>query len=518
MSCKTFHAHEHQNHSQLPRLQQTRSSPLVVAKEKVSITVFGASGDLAVKKLFPALFRLRVEGLIPSDASIFGYARSKLPREKFESKLTAKIPSGASNEAVASFVAQCSYVSGAYDKIEDFTNLRLALEETERGSASQLRIYYLSLPESTFETVCRGIRNVLLPAAGESGVRIVLEKPFGKDTASYLQLSRQLSPLFPETNYYRIDHYLAKEMIQTIVPLRFSNPMLESTWNSSNICSVEISFKEKIGTEGRGGYFDGYGIIRDVVQNHLLQVLALIAMEPPATVDASAIRCSKATVLREVAPARFEECLVGQYGRSLDGKEQGYLEDPTVPAGSKMATYARFVLHVNTPRWKGVPFIITAGKALDEQKVEVRMKYRGGTHATSEKRAALYPGSAGEELVIRVQPDEAVLLNLNTKLPGLSQQPDDRSLVRTAISLDYKVKYPDVRLPDAYEQLLLDVFRGDQQRFVGDDELETSWNIVSPLLHAIERADAAPPMIYPFGSSGPPSSLHFPLSSGQSKL
>jgi len=255
---------------------------------------------------------------------------------------------------------------------------------------------------------------------------------------------------------------------------------------------VQITFKEDIGTEGRGGYFDEFGIIRDVMQNHLLQIFALLAMEPPVTLSAEDVRDEKVKLLRSVSVIRPDEVVVGQYDRSPDKKEPAYLEDPTVPKGSVTPTFATALLHINNARWKDVPFILKCGKALNERKAEIRLQfYKSPTN--------LFPTAAPNELVLRVQPDEAVYLKMSAKQPGLS---DD--IQQLELDLTYKERL-NVLMPDAYERLIFDVIRGDHNLFVRNDELEAAWKIFTPLLHHLEK-EKVKPVIYAFGSRGPPQS------------
>jgi len=321
--------------------------------------------------------------------------------------------------------------------------------------------------------------------------RVIVEKPFGRDSESFTVLSEQLSSLFEEEQIYRIDHYLGKEMVQNLMVLRFANLVFEPVWNRNYISSVVITFKEDIGTEGRGGYFDEFGILRDVMQNHLLQIFALTAMETPVSLSAEDIRDEKVKVLRSTKAIVKEDVVVGQFGPDASGKNKGYLDDPTVPKGSVCPTFATAVLHIENSRWKGVPFVLKCGKGLNERKTEIRIQFQPNTNA-------MYPDAPRNELVLRVQPNEAVYMKFNSKEPGLSE-----SIHQTELDLTYKQRF-DARLPDAYERLIYDVLRGDHNLFVRDDELEAAWKIFTPILHELEKSKVAPE-IYPFGTRGPPS-------------
>lgn len=324
--------------------------------------------------------------------------------------------------------------------------------------------------------------------------RIIIEKPFGKDADSSKELSDHLSKLFREEQLYRIDHYLGKEMVQNLMTIRFGNKIFNPTWNRENIASVLITFKEPFGTEGRGGYFDEFGIIRDVMQNHLLQILSLVAMEKPVSIHPDDIRNEKVKVLKSISELTLDDVVLGQYIGNPDGEGEAklsYLDDPTVPAGSTTATYALAVLKINNERWDGVPFILRCGKALNERKAEVRIQYKdvpGDIFGGKPKR---------NELVIRVQPGEALYVKMMTKTPGITFDMEE-----TELDLTYGSRYKEVKLPDAYERLILDVFCGSQMHFVRSDELSEAWRIFTPLLHDIEEKKPAP-IPYVYGSRGP---------------
>lgn len=293
---------------------------------------------------------------------------------------------------------------------------------------------------------------------------------------------------------YRIDHYLGKEMVQNLMTIRFGNKIFNPTWNRENIASVLITFKEPFGTQGRGGYFDEFGIIRDVMQNHLLQILSLVAMEKPASCHPDDIRNEKVKVLKCIEKITLDDCILGQYigNPELEGDGKiGYLEDSTVPAGSSTPTYAMAVLKINNERWDGVPFILRCGKALNERKAEVRIQYQdvaGDIFEGKPKR---------NELVIRVQPGEALYVKMMTKSPGITFDMEE-----TELDLTYKNRYKEINLPDAYERLILDVFCGSQMHFVRSDELEEAWRIFTPVLHDIDRLKPKP-IQYMYGSRGP---------------
>ncbi|KAJ3081951.1 Glucose-6-phosphate 1-dehydrogenase, partial [Quaeritorhiza haematococci] len=291
---------------------------------------------------------------------------------------------------------------------------------------------------------------------------------------------------------YRIDHYLGKEMVKNLMILRFANVFFGAVWSRNYIHNVQITFKEKIGTEGRGGYFDEFGIIRDIMQNHLLQILTIVAMARPVTLDAEDVRNEKVKVLRAIRPLTVDDVLLGQYTKSADGKQPGYLDDPGVPKDSVTPTFAAAVFYIRNERWDGVPFILKCGKALNEQKVEIRIQFQ-------DVPGNIYPDTSRNELVIRVQPDEAVYMKFMNKQPGLST-----NATISELDLSYSQRYSEVKTPDAYESLILDVLKGDKSNFVRDDELDAAWKIFTPLLHKTE-GERVKPELYEFGTRGPAS-------------
>lgn len=491
----------------------------------LSIIVFGASGDLARRKTFPALFGLYRRGLLQKQSSpngdfvIIGYARSPLSREGFHQKLTDFLHSRDEDEQfqhdVKAFLEHCHYEHGDYNSDECFTKLSEKLEAFEQGHNDCKRVFYLALPPSVFLQTAASIRKHLY---APKRVQLVVEKPFGHDLQSSMELSSALRPLFSEDEIFRIDHYLGKEMVKNLLILRFANIFFNAVWNRTFIKSVQIVFKETLGVEGRGGYFDEFGIIRDVMQNHLLQMLAIVAMDRPASLSAADIRNEKVKVLRSIKPARLDDLVLGQYTKSLDGSRPGYTDDETVPSASITPTFALATLYVRNDRWDGVPFILKCGKGLNEQKAEIRIQFDDvpgplfGVQLEDEQVLHHHhddvdddPDSsemacdhlARNELVLRVQPNEAVYMKLMVKKPGHDMLP-----MLSDLDLSYASRYSQLRIPDAYESLILDILRGDQANFVRDDELTEAWRIFTPVLHQIQNLHIQPEL-YPAGSRGP---------------
>uniref|UniRef100_A0A7N9D1Y2 glucose-6-phosphate dehydrogenase (NADP(+)) n=1 Tax=Macaca fascicularis TaxID=9541 RepID=A0A7N9D1Y2_MACFA len=499
--------------------------------------IMGASGDLAKKKIYPTVWWLFRDGLLPENTFIVGYARSRLTvadiRKQSEPFFKATPEEKLKLE---DFFARNSYVAGQYDEAASYQRLNSHMNALHLGSQAN-RLFYLALPPTVYEAVTKNIHESCMSQIGWN--RIIVEKPFGRDLQSSDRLSNHISSLFREDQIYRIDHYLGKEMVQNLMVLRFANRIFGPIWNRDNIACVILTFKEPFGTEGRGGYFDEFGIIRgpgrqggpgsescslslgslvwgpalepgeqgrelrrapassvprDVMQNHLLQMLCLVAMEKPASTNSDDVRDEKVKVLKCISEVQANNVVLGQYVGNPDGEGEatkGYLDDPTVPHGSTTATFAAVVLYVENERWDGVPFILRCGKALNERKAEVRLQFHdvaGDIFHQQCKR---------NELVIRVQPNEAVYTKMMTKKPGMFFNPEESEL-----DLTYGNRYKNVKLPDAYERLILDVFCGSQMHFVRSDELREAWRIFTPLLHQIEL-EKPKPIPYLYGSRGP---------------
>nr|ACC62885.1 glucose 6-phosphate dehydrogenase isoform D [Rhipicephalus microplus] len=453
--------------------------------------VLGASGDLAKKKIYPTLWALFRDGLLPQKTKFVGYARTKMTLEELWAKIVPFLKvKDEEKSRFAEFTRANSYLSGKYDESSDFVVLNKAMEKLV-GNSGGNRMFYMALPPTVFQQVASNIKQHCMSKQGWT--RVVIEKPFGRDSQSSAELSNHLAALFEESQIYRIDHYLGKEMVQNLMAIRFANQIFGPTWNRNNIASIVISFKEPFGTQGRGGYFDNFGIIRDVMQNHLLQIMSLVAMERPVSTNAEDIRNEKVKVLKCVPPITMDNVVLGQYVGKPGGtgeETQGYLDDPTVPKGSHTATYATAVAYINNERWEGVPFILRCGKALNERKAEVRIQYK-------EVAGDLFAGeSRRNELVLRVQPDEAIYVKFMTKKPGMAFDIEE-----TEPDLTYGSRYKGMVMPDAYERLILDVFYGSQVHFVRSDELAEAWRIFTPLLHQIDK-EKPKPVPYEYGSRG----------------
>ena len=469
--------------------------------EPLSIIVVGASGDLAMRKIFPSLFALYCQGLLPVQFSVVGFSRTEMADDLFREKVTEHLtcrytPGQSCADRMAEFLARCFYCSGGYKKAEDFEGLKGKLTTLETTDSFN-RVFYMAIPPFLFLDVAHSLAGAGL-VRGEGGPgwsRVVIEKPFGSDRATSDELTRSMAQVFTEEQTFRIDHYLGKEVIQNLLVLRFANLVFEPLWSSAHIANVCISWTENLSLTGRAGYFDSYGIIRDVMQNHLLQILALIAMEQPISLHSRDVRDEKVKVLRCATALERKDLAIGQYTGAMIGNatQPGYLQEPGVPPDSVTPTFAACVLHVQNRRWDGVPFLIKAGKGLNTRNTEIRIRLR---NVPANIFAKAMPDLVPNEIVIRVQPDERISLSMATKVPGLTMM-----LAQRDLNLQYEAAFP-VEIPDAYESLILDVLRGDKSLFIRSDELEAAWDIFTPVLHDLENSRTKPEP-YVFGSAGP---------------
>ncbi|KAK4265069.1 hypothetical protein QN277_026170 [Acacia crassicarpa] len=466
----------------------------------VSITVVGASGDLAKKKIFPALFALYYEDCLPKHFTIYGYARSKMTdaelRNMVSKTLTCRIDKRENcNVKMDEFLGRCFYHPGQYDSQENFAELDKKLKEHEVGRISN-RLFYLSIPPNIFVDAVKCASTSASSANGWT--RVIVEKPFGRDSESSAALTKSLKQYLTEDQIFRIDHYLGKELVENLSVLRFSNLIFEPLWSRQYIRNVQLIFSEDFGTEGRGGYFDHYGIIRDIMQNHLLQILALFAMETPVSLDAEDIRNEKVKVLRSMRPIQLEDVVIGQYKSHTKGnvKYPAYTDDKTVPKDSLTPTFAAAALFIDNARWDGVPFLMKAGKALHTKRAEIRVQFRHVPGNLYNRNFGTDLDRATNELVIRVQPDEAIYLKINNKVPGLGMKLD-----RSNLNLHYAARYSK-EIPDAYERLLLDAIEGERRLFIRSDELDAAWSLFTPVLKELEETKINPEY-YPYGSRGP---------------
>jgi glucose-6-phosphate 1-dehydrogenase len=452
-----------------------------------AIVIFGVTGDLAARKLLPALYALHVRGALHPDAVIVGFARSDLDDGALRQRLTEaaeRYVDDLEADAWAALAARVHYVRGDYDAPEAFARLAERLEGFGLGD----HVYYTATPPETYAPIAAGLAAAGLADERAGFRRLVVEKPFGIDLASAHALNAHLLERFAERQIYRIDHYLAKETAQNLAALRFANTMFEPMWSNRTIDHVQITMAEPMGMEGRGAFYDDAGVLRDVFQNHLLQLLALVAMEPPARYDADSVRDEKVKVFRAMRCADPERAVLGQY--VAGNGHPGYRDEPDVADGSRTATYAAAAFEVRNWRWAGVPFYVRAGKRLERKASEIVLRLKAPPYVPFDLPTA----PKADRLVLRIVPDEGIRLLFNAKRPG-----QDLEVDRVSLDFAYQGRYRRPN-PDAYETLLLDVIEGDATLFMRADEVEVQWRVVAPLLEAEAVAEPVP---YAAGTLGP---------------
>jgi len=480
--------------------------------EPCGVVIFGASGDLTRRKLIPALFSLFERGLLPPEFFLLGYARSPLTDEAFREAVVASVKRavpGMSDSVVDGFAEHCYYQPGNYqdDRLFDALGDRLSVLSAKHGTMGNV-LFYVSTPPVVYLDIVSGLSRTGLvdePGSGGAWRRVVLEKPFGHDLESARKLDCELQGLLSESQMYRIDHYLGKETVQNLFVLRFANSIFEPLWNREHIDHIQISVAERVGLEGRAGYYEGVGLVRDMLQNHILQLLALVAMEPPGSIAAERVRDEKVKVLECVRS--FPEggdlndwMIRGQYSAGdYDGIPVcGYREEANVVPGSTTETFAAAKLMVDNWRWRGVPFYIRSGKRLRRRVTEIVIVFKPVPHSVfpAFQPDALTPNV----LVFRVQPDEGGVLLLQAKRPG-------PTLCMGALPMTFT--YQEAfggGVPEAYERLLLDAMQGDQTLFIRNDTIDASWALLTPVLAAWEgegNESRHPLHGYASGSWGP---------------
>lgn len=470
-----------------------------------ALVIFGVTGDLAYKKLIPAVYDLAAGGLLHPGFSVVGYGRRDWDDDQFRSLVEQSIKDHArepfNDQVFASLREGLRFVSGTFDDDAGFQRLAELLEELARtrGTGGN-HAYYLSIPPGQFPVVTSALARMGL-AAAEPGQwrRVIIEKPFGHDEHSAHELNKTVEQVFPADSVFRIDHYLGKETVQNILALRFANSMYEPIWNSHFVDHVQITMAEDIGVGSRAGYYDGIGAARDVIQNHLLQLLALTAMEEPISLNAQDVRSEKEKVLEAITPMTHipTSAARGQYLSGWQGGRhvKGYLEEDGIAAASTTETYAALRVEVGTRRWNGVPFYLRTGKRLGRRVTEVAVVFKD---APSHLFPELRHGELGQNaLVIRVQPDEGVTMRFASKVPGPAMQ-----IRNVTMDFGYGHAFTETS-PEAYERLILDVLRGDAPLFPRHREVELSWRVLDPVM--IEWAQQGQPEGYRPGTWGPDS-------------
>ncbi len=486
-------------------MPQSIARPVLPKGDSCLVVIFGATGDLTRRKLVPALFDLACIGCTSRNFDVLGIGRTRLNDEEFAARLregaaTSQDTRNFSEEAWKEFAKGLHYLPGDANQAEFYPLLKAKLEELQKNGASRNVLFYISTSASLAPPIVQGLGAAGLAHNSEGWTRIVLEKPFGRDLESARQLNEIVSNVFDETSVYRIDHYLGKETVQNIIMFRFGNSMFEPVWNRNYIEYIEITAAETLGVEGRGAFYEETGALRDMVANHMLQLLMLTAMEPPVAFDADSVREQKVQVLRAIRPMSKDEVaqrtIRGQYGPGvIDGKPvPGYREEPGVKPDSLTETYAAVEFHVDNWRWAGVPFYVRAGKRLADHVTEINIHFKQTPQALFSRN----PRDVHHNVItMRIQPNEGIALSFGAKQPGQQMR---------AIRVDMTFAYRDAfgsETPAAYETLLLDAMRGDATLFTRRDEVEAEWRIITPIEEA--WAELPPPQFpnYAAGSEGP---------------
>ena len=461
-----------------------------------TMVIFGASGDLTSRKLIPALFHLFQRGRLPADTRIVGVSRSKFTDESWRVALaeTTKKFSGSFEESDWAGFSQCvHYEPGDIGTESDFAALRERLSALEGGKPAD-RVYYIATMPQLYETAAAQLGKAGLADDSAGARRIVIEKPFGTDLKTAKQLNQSIAKVFREDQVYRIDHYLGKETVQNIMVLRFANSMFEPLWNRNYIDHVQITVAEEVIIGRRADYYDKSGVLRDMFQNHIFQLMMVTAMEPPVKFNADSVRDEKVKVLRAVRKMQggdFANC-------GIRGQYEGYMQEEGVAPDSQTETFAALKLHIDNWRWKDVPFYLRSGKALSCRTTQIVIEFRDAPHLLFSGGRSSAPQA--NRLVIQIQPAEGIQIHFQSKVP------DQGMAIRTS-ELDFRFDNNRVNgkdaLPDAYERLLQDAMQGDASLFARSDEVELAWQIIDPII-AAWRSPAAPPMeTYPVAGWGP---------------
>jgi glucose-6-phosphate 1-dehydrogenase len=485
-------------------------NPLVEGLERLpvpptTLVIFGVTGDLARRKLLPALYNLAHEGALPARFNLIGVSRRDQTDEDFREQARASIAEFSRRapdpQVLEGLLTRLQYIGNPFDNTEGYAKVGEAMDALDEQAAQPLnRVYYLSTAPEFFPVITDALKQHGLHRHEHCDVRTVIEKPFGTDLASARSLQEVVSSVFRERQVFRIDHYLGKETVQNVMAFRFANYMFEPVWNRNYIDHIQITAAEDIGIGTRAGYYDGAGALRDLVQNHMLQLLTLVCMEPPASFEANKVRDEKVKVLHAIEPPRSVDVpgmsVRAQYTPGVVGGEEcsGYLQEDGVPPDSRTETYAALRLEVHNWRWAGVPIVLRTGKRLARKVTEIAVGLKAVPHLAFQSKGSV--GVQPNQLILTVQPNEGVSLSLGAKIPGASMR-----IRPVNMEFLYGTSFMS-QSPEAYERLILDAMRGDATLFTRNDEVDAQWSIIDPILDAW-HSDGQPMATYEAGAPGP---------------
>lgn len=479
--------------------------------KRTDIVIFGCQGDLARRKLLPSLYQLELAAFLAPDCRIIGVARDELSgdeyRQQVEQSLNEFIKEPLDAEVVKRLLAKIDYVALDLTNLECFKQLKKKI-----GNDNGSLVNYFAVPAAIYGNICQGLDSVGL---NHPQSRVVLEKPIGSDLVSSNVVNDQVAQYFSEQQTYRIDHYLGKETVLNLLDLRFANSLFASQWDNRTIDHVQITVAEEVGIEGRWGYFDQAGQLRDMVQNHLIQILTLVAMDPPLSLDADNIRDEKVKVLKALKPINvdnvYDNTVRGQYASGFSNGKQapGYLEEEGANTQSSTESFVALKVEIENWRWAGVPFYLRTGKRMASKVSEIVVYFKNPSHNLFKEHYRELPPN---KLTIRLQPEEGVEIQMLNKVPGLEQT---QRLQTTKLDLSFNQAFKNLRIADAYERLLLEVIKGNQALFVRRDEVEASWAWCDSILSAWKSTGQSL-KTYPAGSSGPVASVALIARDGRS--
>lgn len=476
--------------------------------DPVLIVIFGASGDLTWRKLVPALYDLYAQQLLPQEFSILGTGRTELSDTDFREKMKEGVHKFGNKqvgeELLSDFLKSLHYRSVTPGNDADFEKLSKEIDTICCNNCDNTRniLYYLSTPPSLYELIVRQLSTQNLLKEKKGFRRVIVEKPFGVSLDTAVSLNRKLIRYLKEEQVYRIDHYLGKETVQNLLVTRFANSIFEPLWNRNYVDRIEITASETVGVGSRGGYYDTSGALRDMLQNHLLQLLGLVAMEPPTVIDAFSIRNETLKVFQALRPIKeadvANQVVRGQYlaGSQKGVKQVAYRDEKGIPEGSRTETFVAMKTYIDNWRWSGVPFYLRTGKALPTRVSEVVISFKEPPYALFRDKSMVK--EAANQLIIRIQPDEGILLNFGMKTPGSGYE-----VQKVGMDFHYS-DLNEVYLPSAYERLLLDAILGDATLYSRGDAVEQAWKFVQPIIDAWEKSPEMPLYGYPAGTWGPP--------------